>query len=108
MLRVFDHCLWECKSGRQILWRTYCHITPLIFVCLLRFLLTLNFVFSKTKVNCFILFVIKQFSGSVTSDIDIYSVKASIIRRGEVSSGNLEGNIAYTFSKFQSDDVIKN
>ena len=54
-------------------------------VCLLRFLLALNLVFSKTKMFklLFILFVIKQLMGNVTSDIDIYSTKQSIIRRGK-------------------------
>ena len=52
-------------------------------VCLIRFLLALNFVFSKTKMFkllC-ILFVIKQLLGHVTSGIDIYSAKQSIIQR---------------------------
>ena len=54
-------------------------------VCLLRFLLILNLVFSKTKMFklLFILFVIKQLLGNVISDIDIYSAKQSIIRLGK-------------------------
>ena len=55
------------------------------YVCLLRFLLALNFVFSKTKMFklLFILFVIKQSLGNLTSDIDVYSAKQSIIRLGK-------------------------
>ena len=51
----------------------------------LRFLLELNFVFSKIKMFklLFILFVIKQLLGNLTSDIDIYSAKLSIIRLGK-------------------------
>ena len=55
------------------------------YVCLLRFLLALNFVFSKTKMFklLFILFVIKQSLGNLKSDIDVYSAKQSIIRLGK-------------------------
>ena len=55
------------------------------YVCLLRFLLALNFVFSKTKMFklLFILFVIKQSLGNLTSDIDVYSAKQSITRLGK-------------------------
>ena len=51
----------------------------------LRFLLELNFVFSKIKMFklLFILFVIKQLLGNLTSDIDIYSAKLSIIPLGK-------------------------
>ena len=46
------------------------------------FLLVLNFVFSKIKMFklLFMLSVIKQLLGNLTSDIDIYSAKLSIIR----------------------------
>ena len=49
------------------------------------YLLALNFVFSKIKMFklLFILFVIKQLLGNLTSDIDIYSAKLSIIRLGK-------------------------
>ena len=49
------------------------------------FLLALNFVFSKIKMFklLFILFVIKQLLGNLTSDIDIYSAKLSIIQLGK-------------------------
>ena len=55
------------------------------YVCLLRFLLALNFVFSKTNMLnlLLILFVIKQLLGSLISDIDIYAAKLSIIRLGK-------------------------
>ena len=57
----------------------------LIYVCLLRFLLVLTFALSKTKMFkvLFISFVIKQLLTKVTSDIDIYSAKVSIIRQRE-------------------------
>ena len=49
------------------------------------FLLALNFVFSKIKMFklLFILFVIKQLLGNLTSDINIYSAKLSIIPLGK-------------------------
>ena len=45
----------------------------------------LKFIFSKTKMFklLFILFVIKQSLGNLTSDIDVYSAKESIIRLGK-------------------------
>ena len=48
-------------------------------------MLALNFVFSKIKMFkiLFILFVIKQLLGNLTSDIDIYSAKLSIIPLGK-------------------------
>ena len=54
-------------------------------VCLIRFLLALNFLFSKTKMFklLFILFVSQQLLGNVTSGINIYSAKQSIIWRGK-------------------------
>ena len=54
----------------------------ILYVCLLRFLLALNFVFSKIKMFklLFILFVIKQLLGNLTSDIDTYTAELSIIR----------------------------
>ena len=54
----------------------------ILYVWLLRFLLALNFVFSKTKMLklLFILLVIKQLLANLTSDINIYSAKLSIIR----------------------------
>ena len=56
-----------------------------LYVCLLPFLLALNFVFNKTKMFKLLLtlFVIKQLLGNVTSNIDIYSAKQSIIQWGE-------------------------
>ena len=51
------------------------------YVCLLCFLLALNFVFSKRLL--FILFVIKQLLCNLTSVINIYSAKPIIIRRGK-------------------------
>ena len=54
-------------------------------ICLFTsFLLALNFVFSKIKMFklLFILFVINQLLG-IYLDIDIYSVKLSIIRLGK-------------------------
>ena len=62
----------------------YIYIPHLI--CLLTsFLLALNFVFSKIKMFkiLFILFVIKQLLGNLTSDINIYSAKLSIIPLGK-------------------------
>ena len=55
------------------------------YICLISFLLALNFVFSKTRMfkPLFILFVIKQLLGNVTLGIDIYSDKQSIIRWGK-------------------------
>ena len=62
-------------------------------------LLALNFVFSKIEMFklLFILFVIKQLLGNLTSDIDIYSAKLSIIRLGGIrlSGDNSDGNIVY-------------
>ena len=56
----------------------------ILYVCLLRFLLALNFVFSKIKMFklLFILFVINQLLG-IYLDIDIYSAKLSIIQLGK-------------------------
>ena len=56
-----------------------------LYVCFLLFLLALNFVFNKTKMFKLLLtlFVIKQLLGNVTSNIDIYSAKQSIIQWGE-------------------------
>ena len=63
----------------------YIYIYLILCVCLLRFLLALNFIISKTKMFkfLFILFVIKQLLGNLTSDIDIYSAKLSTIRLGK-------------------------
>ena len=58
----------------------------LSYVCLIRFLLALNFVFSKNKMFkvLFILFVITQLLRNVTSSgIDIYLAKQRIIRQGK-------------------------
>ena len=55
-------------------------------ICLFTsFLLVLNFGFSKIEMFqlLFILFFIKQLLGNLTSDIDIYSAKLSIIRLGK-------------------------
>ena len=123
MLMVFDYCLQESESGGQTLGKNYwphllvclCMLTShmyiflyliglilcmylILYVCLLRFLLALNFVFSKIKMFklLFILFVIKQLLGNSTSDIDTYSAKLSIIRlQGKLSGGNSDRNIAY-------------
>ena len=68
MLIVFDHCLQESEAGGQTLWKSYYHITCLI--CLFNsFKLALSFVFSKTKMFklLFILFVMRQLLGNVTS-----------------------------------------
>ena len=83
MLIVFDHCLKESKSGGQT--RRIIGIYLISYACLIRFLLALNFVFSKAKMFKlpFILFVIKQLLGNVTLGIDIYSAKQSIIQRGK-------------------------
>ena len=53
------------------------YIYLILYVCLLRFLLALNFIFSKIRMFklLFILFVIKQLLGNLTSDIDIYSAQ---------------------------------
>ena len=62
------------------------YIYLIYLICLFTsFLLALNFVFSKIKMFklLFILFVIKQLLGNLTSDIDIYSAKLSIIRLGK-------------------------
>ena len=61
------------------------HLIYTSYVCLLRFLLALNFVFSKIKMFklLFILFVIKQLLGNLTSDINIYSAKLSITPLGK-------------------------
>ena len=68
-------------------------------ICLFTsFLLALNFVFSKIKMFklLFILLAIKQLLGNLTSDIDTYSAKLSIIRlQGKLSGGNSDRNIAY-------------
>ena len=55
------------------------------YVCFYRFLLALNFDFSKTKMFklLFILFVIKKLLGNETSGINIFSATQSIIRRGK-------------------------
>ena len=102
MFKVFDYCLYESQSGGQTLWKNYwphliclviyAYISYLFFIsygphliCLFTsFLLALNFVFSKIKMFklLFILFVIKQLLGNLTSDINIYSAKLSIIRLG--------------------------
>ena len=54
-------------------------------ICLLPFLLALNFIFSKTNMFklLFILFVIKQLLDNKTSGINIYLTRQSIIRRGK-------------------------
>ena len=56
----------------------------ILYVCLLRFLPALNFFFCKAKMFklLFILFVSKQLLGNLTSNIDTYSPKLSIIRLG--------------------------
>ena len=66
-------------------WPHDIYIYLILCVCLLRFLLALNFIISKTKMFkfLFILFVIKQLLGNLTSDIDIYSAKLSTIRLGK-------------------------
>ena len=107
---MFDYSLLEPQSGGQTLVKNYwphliclfmyAHISKvyfhisywphlidiphLVFVCFV-FLLALNFTFSKIKIFklLFILFVVKQLLGNVTSDIDIYSAKLSIIRLGK-------------------------
>ena len=55
------------------------------YVCLIRFLLALSFVFRKTKMFkwLFILFVTKQLMRNVTFGTDIYSAKKRIIRWGK-------------------------
>ena len=65
-------------------WPHLIYIPHLICLFIL-FLQALNFVFSKIKMFklLFILFVIKQLLGNLTSDIDIYSAKLSIIRQGK-------------------------
>ena len=110
MFIVFDHCLQDSESGGQTLRKNYwphliclviyAYISYLYFfisywphliyiphlICLFTsFLLALNFVFSKIEMFklLFILFVIKQLLGNLTSDIDIYSAKLSIIRLGK-------------------------
>ena len=94
MFIVFDYCLQESESGGQTLWKNYwphliclviyAYISYLYFfisywphliyiphlICLFTsFLLALNFVFSKIKMFklLFILFVIKQLLGNITS-----------------------------------------
>ena len=49
------------------------------------FLLALSFAFSKMEMFklLFILFVVKQLLGNLTSDIDIYSAKLTIIQLGK-------------------------
>ena len=66
------------------------HIGLIIYICHLicfftSFLPALNFVFSKIKMFklLFIVFVIKQLLGNLTSDIDIYIDKLSVIRLGK-------------------------
>ena len=56
----------------------------ILYVCLLRFLPALNFFFCEAKMFklLFILFVSKQLLGNLTSNIDTYSSKLSIIRLG--------------------------
>ena len=62
------------------------YVYLILYLCLLRFLLALNFVFSKIKMFklLFTFYVIKQLLGNLTSDINIYSVKISIIGLGRV------------------------
>ena len=62
------------------------YIYLILYVFSLLFLLELNFVFSKIKMFqlLFILFVITQLLGNLTSDIDTYSHKLSIIQLEKV------------------------
>ena len=56
------------------------------YICLNRFLLALNFVFSKTNILklLFIIFAIKQLLGNAQlSGTNIYSAKQSITLRGK-------------------------
>ena len=56
------------------------------YICLIRFLLVLNFVFSKTNIFklLFIIFVIKQLlSNAQLSGTNIYSAKQSITLQGK-------------------------
>ena len=54
-------------------------------VCLICFLLALNFVFIKTKIIKLLLIIvaIKQLVGNITPGINIYSAKQSIIWQGK-------------------------
>ena len=93
MLMVFDHCILDSKPGGQTPWGNDWQI--LHHPSLLSFLLALNCVFSKTKMFkvLFVLFVIKQLLGNITSDINIQPSKA-LSDEGKLSGGNSEGNIA--------------
>ena len=65
---------------------SYIYIPHLI--CLfISILVALNFFFSKIKMYklLFVLFVIKQLLSNLTSDVDIYSAKLSIIRLGKAN-----------------------
>ena len=66
------------------------------------YLLALNFAFSKIKMFklLFILFVIKQVLGNLTSDVNTYSAKLSITWLGKVSGGNSDRNIAQLSALF--------
>ena len=68
-------------------WPHLTHIYIPQFICLLTSLLAaLNFILKKIEMFklLFILFVIKQLLGNLTSDIDIYSAKLRIIRLGKI------------------------
>ena len=67
-------------------------------VCLIRFLLALNFVFSKTKMFklLFILFVIKQLLGTGQHRVSIFiQPKKVLSNEGKLSGVNSDRNIAH-------------
>ena len=61
------------------------YIYFILYVCLPHFFQALNFTFNKMKMFklLFILIVIKQLLGSLTSDINTYSAKLSTNRLGK-------------------------
>ena len=82
ILIVFYHCLQESESGGKTLWKNDWDMPHLICLFTSFFARALNFVFSKTKMFklLFMLFVIKESLGNLTSDVDVYSAKQSIIQ----------------------------
>ena len=88
MAEKYVNSVWSLPIGIRIRWKNsmeelLAYTSSHVF--LIRFLLALNLVSSKNKVLMllFIILVIKQLLGNVTSGIDIYSAKQSIIQWGK-------------------------
>ena len=88
MAEKYVNSVWSLPIGIRIRWTN--SMEELLaytssHVCFIRFLLALNLVSSKNRVFMllFIILVIKQLLCNVTSSINIYSAKQSIIQWGK-------------------------